>query len=74
MAPRRAAHRAVMQQAQSGKRYPAGPWAEPSLRQTATEDRSDEQRCAEAAAGLAGRFDTDTTGPPATPFRPDPAG
>jgi sugar lactone lactonase YvrE len=40
---------------------------------TATEDWSDEQRRAEPAAGVVYRFDTDATGLPATPFRPDPA-
>jgi sugar lactone lactonase YvrE len=39
---------------------------------TATEDWSDEQRHAEPAAGLVYRFDTDATGQPAAPFRPDP--
>ena len=40
---------------------------------TATEDWSDERRRAEPAAGLVYRFDTDATGRPAAPFRPDPA-
>jgi sugar lactone lactonase YvrE len=40
---------------------------------TATEDWSDEQRQAEPAAGLVYRFDTDATGLPATPFRPEAA-
>lgn len=39
---------------------------------TATEDWSDEQRRAEPSAGLTYRFDTDATGRPAFPFRPDP--
>jgi sugar lactone lactonase YvrE len=39
---------------------------------TATEDWTDEQRRAEPAAGLVYRFDTDATGRPASPFRPDP--
>ena len=39
---------------------------------TATEGWSDEQRSAEPAAGLVYRFDTDATGRPADPFRPDP--
>ena len=39
---------------------------------TATEDWSDEQRRADPAAGLTYRFDTDATGRPAAPFRPDP--
>ena len=38
---------------------------------TATEGWTDEQRHAEPAAGLVYRFDTDTTGRPAAPFRPD---
>lgn len=37
---------------------------------TATENWSDEQRRAEPAAGLTYRFDTDATGRPAAPFRP----
>jgi sugar lactone lactonase YvrE len=41
---------------------------------TATEGWTDEQRRAEPAAGLVYRVDTDATGPPALPFRPDPAG
>lgn len=39
---------------------------------TATEDWSDEQRRAEPEAGLIYRFDTDATGRPAAPFRPNP--
>jgi sugar lactone lactonase YvrE len=39
---------------------------------TATEAWSDEQRRAEPTAGLVYRFDTDATGRPAAPFRPDP--
>ena len=39
---------------------------------TATENWSDEQRRAEPAAGLAYRCETDATGLPAAPFRPDP--
>ena len=39
---------------------------------TATEGWTDEQRRAEPAAGLVYRFDTDATGRPAAPFRPDP--
>jgi len=39
---------------------------------TATEGWSDEQRRAEPAAGLVYRFDTEATGRPAEPFRPDP--
>ena len=41
---------------------------------TATEDWSDEQRRAEPTAGLTYRFDTDATGRPAAPFRPDRRG
>ena len=40
---------------------------------TATEDWTDEERRAEPAAGLTYRFETDATGCPAAPFRPDPA-
>ena len=39
---------------------------------TATEDWSEEERRAEPGAGLVYRFDTDATGRPAEPFRPDP--
>ena len=39
---------------------------------TATEGWTDEQRHAEPAAGLVYRYDTDATGLPAAPFRPDP--
>ena len=39
---------------------------------TATEGWSDEQRRAQPTAGLVYRFDTDATGRPAAPFRPDP--
>jgi sugar lactone lactonase YvrE len=39
---------------------------------TATEDWTDEQRRADPAAGLTYRFDTDATGRPAAPFRPEP--
>jgi sugar lactone lactonase YvrE len=39
---------------------------------TATENWSEERRRAEPAAGLAYRCDTDATGLPAAPFRPDP--
>jgi sugar lactone lactonase YvrE len=38
----------------------------------ATEDWSEEQHRAEPTAGLTYRFDTDATGQPAAPFRPDP--
>jgi sugar lactone lactonase YvrE len=40
---------------------------------TATEGWTDEQRRAEPAGGLVYRVDTDATGRPAVPFRPDPA-
>jgi sugar lactone lactonase YvrE len=40
---------------------------------TATEGWSDEQRRADPAAGVVYRFETDATGRPANPFRPDPA-
>ena len=40
---------------------------------TATENWTDEQRRAEPTAGLVYRFDTDSHGRPAEPFRPDPA-
>jgi sugar lactone lactonase YvrE len=40
---------------------------------TATENWSDEQRRAEPAAGLTYMCETDATGRPAEPFRPDPA-
>jgi sugar lactone lactonase YvrE len=39
---------------------------------TATEGWTDEQRRADPAAGLVYRLDTDATGRPAAPFRPDP--
>jgi sugar lactone lactonase YvrE len=51
-------------------------FAGPSLHRlyvtTATEHWTDEQRRAEPDAGLVYRFDTDATGRPAAPFRPDP--
>ena len=40
---------------------------------TATENWTDDQRRAEPAAGLVYRLDTDATGRPAAPYRPDPA-
>jgi sugar lactone lactonase YvrE len=49
----------------------AGPGLNRLYVTTATEDWSEEQRRAEPVAGLAYRFDTDATGLPATPFRPD---
>ena len=39
---------------------------------TATEGWTDERRRAEPGAGVVYRFDTDATGNPAAPFRPDP--
>ena len=51
----------------------AGTGAQSALRHpTATEGWSDEQRRAQPAAGLVYRFDTDATGRPAAPFRPEP--
>lgn len=50
----------------------AGPGLHRLYVTTATEDWSDEQRLAEPTAGLTYRFDTDATGRPAAPFRPDP--
>jgi sugar lactone lactonase YvrE len=50
----------------------AGPGLNRLYVTTATEYWSDEQRRAEPAAGLVYRFDMDTTGRPAEPFRPDP--
>jgi sugar lactone lactonase YvrE len=40
---------------------------------TATEHWTDEERLADPKAGLVYRFETDATGRPADPFRPDPA-
>jgi sugar lactone lactonase YvrE len=40
---------------------------------TATEDWTDDERRADPKAGLVYRFETDATGRPADPFRPDPA-
>lgn len=40
---------------------------------TATEGWSNEERRADRAAGMVYRLDTDATGRPAAPFRPDPA-
>jgi sugar lactone lactonase YvrE len=51
----------------------AGPGLHRLYVTTATEDWSDEQRRAEPTAGLTYRFETDATGRPAAPFRPDPA-
>jgi len=51
----------------------AGPGLNRLYVTTATENWTDEQRRDEPAAGLVYRFDTDATGRPAEPFRPDPA-
>ena len=51
----------------------AGPGLHRLYVTTATEDWSDDQRLAEPTAGLVYHFDTDATGRPADPFRPDPA-
>jgi sugar lactone lactonase YvrE len=50
----------------------AGPGLNRLYVTTATENWSDEQRRAEPAAGLVYWCDTDATGVPAAPFRPDP--
>jgi sugar lactone lactonase YvrE len=50
----------------------AGPGMHRLYVTTATEGWNDEQRRAEPGAGLVYRFDTDTTGRPSNPFRPDP--
>ena len=49
----------------------AGPGLNRLYVTTATENWTDEQRRAEPGAGLVYRFDTDATGRPAGPFRPD---
>ena len=51
----------------------AGPGLHRLYVTTATEHWTDEQRRAEPGAGLVYAFDTDATGRPAAPFRPDPA-
>jgi sugar lactone lactonase YvrE len=51
----------------------AGPGLNRLYVTTATEHWTEEQRRAEPGAGLVYRFDTDATGRPAEPFRPDPA-
>jgi len=51
----------------------AGPGLHRLYVTTATEDWSDDQRLAEPTAGLVYHLDTDATGWPADPFRPDPA-
>jgi sugar lactone lactonase YvrE len=50
----------------------AGPKLDRLYVTSATEGWTDEQRRAEPDAGLVYRFDTDATGLPATPFRPEP--
>jgi sugar lactone lactonase YvrE len=50
----------------------AGPGLSRLYVTTATEGWSDEQRRAEPGAGLVYRIETEATGRPATPFRPDP--
>jgi sugar lactone lactonase YvrE len=50
----------------------AGPHLNRLYVTTATEGWSDEQRRAQPGAGLVYRFDTNATGRPADPFRPDP--
>jgi sugar lactone lactonase YvrE len=51
----------------------AGPGLHRLFVTTATEGWLDDQRRAEPGAGVVYRFDTDATGRPALPFRPDPA-
>jgi sugar lactone lactonase YvrE len=51
----------------------AGPGLHRLYVTTATEDWTDDERRADPKAGLVYRFDTDATGRPAEPFRPDPA-
>ena len=51
----------------------AGPGLSRLYVTTATENWTDEERRAEPSAGLTYRFETDATGRPAAPFRPDPA-
>jgi sugar lactone lactonase YvrE len=50
----------------------AGPGLNRLYVTTATEGWSDEERRADPGAGLVYRLDTETTGRPADPFRPDP--
>ncbi len=50
----------------------AGPGLNRLYVTTATEGWSDDERRAQPEAGLVYRFDTDATGRPAEPFRPDP--
>lgn len=51
----------------------AGPGMRHLYVTTATENWTDEQRRVEPTAGIVYRFETDATGTPAEPFRPDPA-
>jgi sugar lactone lactonase YvrE len=51
----------------------AGPGLHRLYVTTATEDWSDDERLAEPAAGVVYHLDTDSTGRPADPFRPDAA-
>ena len=51
----------------------AGPGLHRLYVTTATENWSDEQRRTEPGAGMVYRLDTDATGRPAAPFRPDAA-
>ena len=51
----------------------AGPGLHRLYVTTATEDWTDDERRADPKAGLVYRFETDATGRPADPFRPDPA-
>jgi sugar lactone lactonase YvrE len=51
----------------------AGPGLHRLYVTTATENWTDERRRAEPGAGLVYRFETDATGLPSAPFRPDPA-
>ena len=50
----------------------AGPGLHRLYVTTATEDWTDDERRADPRAGLVYRFETDATGRPADPFRPDP--
>jgi sugar lactone lactonase YvrE len=50
----------------------AGPGLHRLYVTTATEDWSDDERLAEPTAGVVYHLDTDATGRPADPFRPDP--
>ena len=52
----------------------AGPGLHRLYVTTATEDWTDEERLADPKAGLVYRFETDATGHPGRPVRPDPPG